>query len=187
MRNLMLVACMVCLWGCDDDRKEAPKVEEPASPPEAPPPPPKPEPRPLPKVDVEAEAKKCVENEDKKACKLACQEQHARSCSLWGLKLRLDEMRGTARKGAAVAAHKKACELGDGFGCYESKNYEKGLKLMARQCGNDDAMACRTLGFSYESGRHLEKDETMAMSMFAMACKLGDEIGCHNENRLKGD
>lgn len=183
-----MFGAVIALTGCQTSEKKAATVEAPTVTPTSsvterapvqPPPPAVP-------VDVDALAAKCAQ-EDMEACKLACANRHARSCTLWGLKARMEEMKGKAKKGTAVAAHKQACELGDGFGCYESQDYEKGLTLMTAQCEKDDALACRTLGFAKNSGRHTPKNDKVALSLFSKACKLGDETGCINEKRLESE
>jgi len=191
---LAILGAASLMFGCDNKpTREEPAVtpvsEEPAELVKlSPTPSPQPTPSAPPKVDVEELSRTCKEKEDQSACSAACNAEHARSCVLLGLKLRVAEMLGESPKGVGLTKHKKACELGDGFGCYESKNYEKGLRLMGEACEKaDDALSCRTLGFSYETGKRVLQNKKKAIELLSKACALGDEMGCFSEKRLKSE
>lgn len=129
-------------------------------------------------------ASACAEG-DEGACEKACTGGHARSCTLWALKLQIRWVRDEVSKEDILRVNQRGCELGDGPACYGAKQYAKAIELMSRQCDEDqDAHSCRDLAFAYQSGKRVSKDISKAAALFRKACTFGNEIGCINAERL---
>ena len=107
-----------------------------------------------------------------------------------------------AYKTSRAKLNKRACELGDGNGCFSfSSNLREGygvvrdsaesdavlkkaLTLLPKACDGGDASSCLSLGFLYELGRRIPKDLVKAKTCFEKACKAGEEMGCVGVKRL---
>ena len=73
---------------------------------------------------------------------------------------------------------KKAYEQGKAF--YDNKEYDKGFEPLKKACDSDIADGCRMLGWLYNYGNGVEKNEQKAAELFKKACDGGEMRGCTN-------
>jgi TPR repeat protein len=91
--------------------------------------------------------------------------------------------------GIAVELYRKACDLGDGYGCsslgfmYGSgqgvgKDEAKAVELYRKACDLGDGRGCWSLGFMGERGQGVGQDAATAGALSRTAGDLGDENAC---------
>ncbi len=101
---------------------------------------------------------------------------HAASCQMASSKYK--SMKEPAK---AFTFAKRACDLGDGFGCYQlgqmylkgegtAKDPQKGLALYEKQCLAGKVSTCLTLGKEFEEGKHTTKDFALAEKWLKRGC-----------------
>ena len=73
---------------------------------------------------------------------------------------------------------KKACEQGKAF--YDNKEYDKAFEPLKKACDSDIADGCRMLGWLYDLGNGVEKNEQKAVELYKKACDGGNMLGCSN-------
>ena len=73
---------------------------------------------------------------------------------------------------------KKAYQQGEAF--YNNKEYDKAAELYKKACDGGNMSGCGNLGFMYEYGNGVEKNEQKAAELYKKACDGGDMNGCRN-------
>ncbi len=121
-----------------------------------------------------------------------------------GYSMRAGELLG---KSGAETFYKRACDLGDAWGCYHlstiySERYnnqkeaqkllDRAINLSQNGCKSEDPdpIDCFLLGSLYESGIGLPRDEKKAISLYEKACEAGNGGACLNLayiHQRKGD
>ncbi len=91
----------------------------------------------------------------------------------------------------AVAATRRACDLGVAYGCYVAaslvrNHIHKGkvtpdvVQLMNKGCGLKNAASCNSLATFYAQGKNYRKSNPL----YLKACKLGYGLGCFNAGNI---
>ena len=63
---------------------------------------------------------------------------------------------------------------------YEKKSYAEAAPLYDRACVAGSAYSCSRLGYFYNLGQGVEKDDSRAVTLYSKACDGGDASGCGN-------
>ena len=71
---------------------------------------------------------------------------------------------------------KKDYEQGRAF--YNNKEYDKAFESFKKACDSDIADGCRMLGWLYNYGNGVEKNEQKAVELYKKACDGGEMLGC---------
>lgn len=61
---------------------------------------------------------------------------------------------------------------------FHEGKYQKAMEIYKTSCDEKNTKACYNLGYMYEKGYGVSKDNTQAFSSYKKACELGDIKGC---------
>lgn len=84
----------------------------------------------------------------------------------------------------------KACRMGNGNGCYGAgvlvaeelaQSSDEAVYFFRRGCTAQQADSCNNLAVHYYRNSRLRE----ALDMFGQACRLGSELGCRNQQRIR--
>jgi TPR repeat protein len=67
------------------------------------------------------------------------------------------------------------------------KDYTRAVELYKKACDMGDGWGCKSLGGMYEYGEGVAKDSTRARELYKKACDLGAEIGCKFLKSMEGE
>jgi TPR repeat protein len=91
---------------------------------------------------------------------------------------------------------RRACDLGDGNGCYllalQLGNTKEGAAAYEQACDDGNSLACTNLGFIYERGEGVPKDLREAARLYKLGCRgsscaAPNNLGCVNLGRFYRD
>ena len=71
-----------------------------------------------------------------------------------------------------------------GIEAYEKGDYQKAVELFKKDCDSGNAKGCYNLGVSYNNGRGVKQDFSIAKQYYGKACDLGLQLGCDDYRRL---
>jgi TPR repeat protein len=75
-------------------------------------------------------------------------------------------------------AHEQSSASADAL--YDQKRYEEAAPLYERSCRKGEAGDCNRLGYMYDMGQGVAKDDSQAAPYFTKACDGGFAMGCDN-------
>lgn len=98
--------------------------------------------------------------------------------------------------GQTIELLQRACDLGDGQGCYllalKLGNTKEGAAAYEQACEAGNSLACTNLGYVYEHGEGVAKDLASAVRLYKLGCKgsscaAPNNLGCVNLGRFYRD
>ncbi|PAF51186.1 hypothetical protein BKH43_02985 [Helicobacter sp. 13S00401-1] len=82
--------------------------------------------------------------------------------------------------GLAFFSNLSAANLDEANKAYQAKDYEKALSLYTAACDANDAKACSSLGYMYQSGKGVKSDLGLSKKFYQKACDAGDGSACNS-------
>ena len=123
--------------------------------------------------------------------KAACEADDAESCSIYadlhltGEGAPKDPAKEEMLRARANFLYGKACDQGDGAGCFmfggslvDTKRDAEAVQALTKGCELSDAGSCSLLAGCYDEGVGTKADPAKAAQLFAKGCKLGNEAAC---------
>ncbi len=122
-------------------------------------------------------------------CEKQCDAGIARSCADLAAMLGKD---GPDAQERALQLSRKACDGGDGDGCYQlgvghelgkgalAKDLGRAASLYARACNCGSHRGCNDVAFALEKGQGVAQDKARAVALYVRSCDLGSALGCKN-------
>ncbi|PAF48116.1 hypothetical protein BKH46_02050 [Helicobacter sp. 12S02634-8] len=93
----------------------------------------------------------------------------------------------------ALPLCQKACELGNGAGCFNAsdlyfnkyQDIQNTIAYAKRACDLGVAQSCSNVGFLYAEGKQTHQDINAALTYFDKGCKLGAQDACSNYQNIQ--
>ncbi|PAF44594.1 SEL1-like repeat protein [Helicobacter sp. 11S02629-2] len=80
----------------------------------------------------------------------------------------------------ALCAFAVASSLDEANSAYQAKDYQKALELYKSACDANNAKACSSLGYMYQSGKGVKSDLNLSKQFYQKACDAGDGSACNS-------
>ncbi len=132
------------------------------------------------------------------AFKTACEGNVGDACSQYGWQLYPDEIKddpGLEKTKAALAIHKKGCDLGSGDACddvgtvtedniFGVENKKMAVEYYRRGCKLGNAISCWALAYKYFKGQGVDKNPLIGLKLLARSCDAGVADDCFELGKI---